>query len=123
MVLKPKKSTNPNRRPMSVDVQASFRGIQRMNEEALRLLEKRGRIKLSQLIPRSKEQKIRFSDIQGFPEKYELINGKLLWSEEEKKCVINTVLAEIGLSKFVSMLPQQSKKELRQLLCDSTIND
>jgi hypothetical protein len=71
------------------------------------------------LVPLAKGQKIRFSDIQAFPEKTEIINGEPLWSDEEKKAFILGVLTSMGLSYLVSVLPEHSLEQLRYIICSA----
>ncbi|NRD76653.1 hypothetical protein HPT25_04005 [Bacillus sp. BRMEA1] len=82
-------------------------------EEMERFLEK---VELEEIIPIAKGQEIDYYTLRGFPEKFEIAKGELLWSEEEKKQVILGVLKNTGLRFFVSILPKDSLSELKKLL-------
>jgi hypothetical protein len=71
---------------------------------------------MSTLIPKAKGQKISYADLIDFPEKVEMIDGNLLFSEREKKAVLLAYTTNFGLEFFVSLLPKESLKELKGLL-------
>jgi len=75
------------------------------------------------MIPKAKPQKIPFQVFEkSIPNegKWELIDGELLFSDEEMRKVILMLISQIGLKKMIEILPQESKIELKRLLRDES---
>lgn len=73
---------------------------------------------MKKLVPLAKAQKIEYNTILKFPERTEIVRGKLLWSDEEIRSVILGVLTNTGLEFLVSILPKESLNELRNMLSE-----
>ena len=41
------------------------------------------------------------------PEKFEMIDGKLFWSEQERLGMLATMLEQVGLAKAVTLAPKE----------------
>ena len=71
------------------------------------------------MIPKAEPQKI---PIQVFEEsipndgKWEIEEGRLLFSDNEMRKVILMLIGQIGLKKLIEILPHESKNELERLL-------
>jgi len=72
-----------------------------------------------EMIPKAEPQKI---PIQVFEEsipndgKWEIEEGRLLFSDNEMRKVILMLIGQIGLKKLIEILPHESKNELERLL-------
>ncbi|MFC7370761.1 hypothetical protein ACFQPF_03635 [Fictibacillus iocasae] len=73
---------------------------------------------MSNINPLSKSKKISLSDIERLPERIEIINGDLDWTDDEKQAVISSVLTNVGLDYLVSILSKESIRELKRCLDD-----
>lgn len=72
---------------------------------------------LSNLVPKAKGQKLTYVDIEHFPEKpTELFSGNFLFTEAEKKALLLAYTVNFGLDFLVGILPNESVKELKDLL-------
>ena len=71
------------------------------------------------MIPKAEPQKI---PIQVFEEsipndgKWEIEEGRLLFSDNEMRKVILMLIGQIGLKKLIEILPHESRNELERLL-------
>ena len=72
-----------------------------------------------EMIPKAEPQKI---PIQVFEEsipndgKWEIEEGRLLFSDNEMRKVILMLIGQIGLKKLIEILPHESRNELERLL-------
>jgi hypothetical protein len=74
-------------------------------------------------IPKAESQKITFQMFENsIPNegKWELIDGELLFSDEEMRKVILMLVSQIGLKKLIDILPLESRDELERLLRDKS---
>lgn len=75
-----------------------------------------------EMIPKAEPQKIPFQVFEkSIPNegKWELIDGELLFSDEEFRKVILMLVGQIGL-KLIDILPYESRDELERLLRDKS---
>ncbi|WP_163152591.1 hypothetical protein [Anoxybacillus sp. MB8] len=69
------------------------------------------------IIPSKNPQKITYSQYKRYtPEKLELLDGNLLWNEQERMNLLLLLLYNVGLESFVQHLPKESRNELKSLL-------
>jgi hypothetical protein len=69
------------------------------------------------MIPSKNPQTITYSQYERYtPEKLELINGNLLWSEQERIELLLLLLYNVGLETFLRHLPEETISELKTLL-------
>jgi len=76
-----------------------------------------------EMIPKAEPQKIPFQVFEkSIPNegKWELIDGELLFSDEEMRKVILMLVSQIGLKKLIDILPHESRNELKRLLRDES---
>ena len=76
-----------------------------------------------EMIPKAEPQKIPFQVFEkSIPNegKWELIDGELLFSDEEMRKVILMLVSQIGLKKLIDILPHESRDELKRLLRDES---
>jgi len=76
-----------------------------------------------EMIPKAEPQKIPFQVFEkSIPNegKWELIDGELLFSDEEMRKVILMLVGQIGLRKLINILPNESRNELERLLRDES---
>jgi hypothetical protein len=76
-----------------------------------------------EMIPKAEPQKIPFQVFEkSIPNegKWELIDGELLFSDEEMRKVILMLVGQIGLKKLIDILPHESRDELKRLLRDES---
>jgi len=76
-----------------------------------------------EMIPKAEPQKIPFQVFEkSIPNegKWELIDGELLFSDEEMRKVILMLVSQIGLKKLIDILPHESRDELERLLRDKS---
>jgi hypothetical protein len=76
-----------------------------------------------EMIPKAEPQKIPFQVFEkSIPNegKWEWINGELLFSDEEMRKVILMLVSQIGLKKWIDILPHESRNELERLLRDKS---
>ena len=67
-----------------------------------------------EMIPKAEPQKIPFQVFEkSIPNegKWELIDGELLFSDEEMRKVILMLVSQIGLKKLIDILPHESRDE------------
>jgi hypothetical protein len=60
---------------------------------------------MSNLIPKSKGQKITYANLEDFPVKTELLNGDFWFTESEKKAVLLVYITNFGLEFLIETLP------------------
>jgi len=78
---------------------------------------------IMEMIPKAEPQKIPFQVFEkSIPNegKWELIDGELLFSDEEMRKVILMLVSQIGLKKLIDILPHESRDELKRLLRDES---
>jgi hypothetical protein len=69
------------------------------------------------IVPAPKAQKITYSQYERYtPEKLELVQGDLLWSEQERINLLLLLLYNVGLETFLQHLPEKTIQELTSLL-------
>lgn len=69
------------------------------------------------IVPAKKPQKITYSQYERYtPEKLELVQGDLLWSDQERIDLLMLLLYNVGLEAFIQHLPPKSISELKSLL-------
>ena len=71
-----------------------------------------------EMTPKAEPQKIPFQVFEkSIPNegKWELIDGELLFSDEEMRKVILMLVGQIGLKKLIDILPYESRDELERL--------
>ncbi|MEW5323798.1 hypothetical protein V2J23_17265 [Geobacillus thermoleovorans] len=69
------------------------------------------------MIPSRNPQKITYSQYKRYtPEKLELLNGNLLWNEQERMNLLLMLLYNVGLEALIQHLPKESRNELKFLL-------
>ena len=76
-----------------------------------------------EMIPKAEPQKIPFQVFENsIPNegKWELIDGELLFSDEEMRKVILMLVSQIGLKKMIEIFPHESRDELERLLRDES---
>lgn len=76
-----------------------------------------------EMIPKAEPQKIPFQVFEkSIPNegKWEWIDGELLFSDEEMRKVILMLVGQIGLKKWIDILPHESRDELKRLLRDES---
>jgi hypothetical protein len=70
-----------------------------------------------EMIPSKNPQKITYSQYERYtPEKLELLDGNLLWNEQERMNLLLLLLCNVGLEALVQHLPKESRNELKSLL-------
>jgi hypothetical protein len=70
-----------------------------------------------EIIPSKNPQKITYSQYERYtPEKLELLDGNLLWNEQERMNLLLLLLCNVGLEALVQHLPKESRNELKFLL-------
>jgi len=70
-----------------------------------------------EIIPSKNPQKITYSQYERYtPEKLELLDGNLLWNEQERMNLLLLLIYNVGLESFVQHLPKESISELKSLL-------
>lgn len=70
-----------------------------------------------EMIPSKNPQKITYSQYERYtPEKLELLDGNLLWNEQERMNLLLLLIYNVGLESFVQHLPKESISELKSLL-------
>ncbi|REJ11524.1 MAG: hypothetical protein C6W58_18090 [Bacillaceae bacterium] len=70
-----------------------------------------------EMIPSKNPQKITYSQYERYtPEKLELLDGNLLWNEQERMNLLLLLLYNVGLEALVQHLPKESRNELKSLL-------
>jgi len=72
-----------------------------------------------ELIPRKEPQKLNYdqwSEHTPYEGKLELINGEALWGDEQRDRMVTALIYNMGLEYFVSILPTESRKTLKELL-------
>jgi hypothetical protein len=73
-----------------------------------------------EIIPSKNPQKITYSQYERYtPERLELLNGNLLWNEQERMNLLLLLLYNVGLEALVQHLPKESISELKSLLGSS----
>jgi hypothetical protein len=74
-------------------------------------------MKKMEMIPSKNPQKITYSQYERYtPEKLELLDGNLLWNEQERMNLLLLLLYNVGLEALVQHLPKESRNELKSLL-------
>ncbi|GLH64479.1 MULTISPECIES: hypothetical protein [Bacillaceae] len=69
------------------------------------------------IVPAPKAKKITYSQYERYtPEKLELVQGDLLWSEQERINLLLLLLYNVGLEAFLQHLPEKTIQELTSLL-------
>ncbi|ESU73438.1 hypothetical protein T260_02445 [Geobacillus thermopakistaniensis] len=69
------------------------------------------------IIPSRKPQPVTYSQYERYtPEKLELVQGDLLWSDQERIDLLMLLLYNVGLEAFIQQLPPKSISELKSLL-------
>ena len=69
------------------------------------------------IVPAPKAKKIIYSQYERYtPEKLELVQGDLLWSEQERINLLLLLLYNVGLEAFLQHLPEKTIQELTSLL-------
>jgi hypothetical protein len=72
-----------------------------------------------EMIPKAEPQKIPFQVFEeSIPNdgKWEIEEGRLLFSDDEMRKVILMLIGQIGLKKLIEILPHESRNELERLL-------
>lgn len=69
------------------------------------------------IIPRKEPQKVTYEQYQKYtPEKIEVINNNLFFSEQERINMLMLLMLNIGLDTVVQNLPRETVIELRKIL-------
>ncbi|WP_061567863.1 hypothetical protein [Caldibacillus debilis] len=76
-----------------------------------------------EMIPKAEPQKIPFQVFEeSIPNegRWEWIGGEIFFSDDEIKKVIIMLVSQIGLKKWIDILPHESRDELERLLRDKS---
>ncbi len=90
----------------------------RGNDEYIAVWEEESEI-IAQLIPQKEPRKLTlemWDECTPYENKLELIDGEALWGDEQRDRMVLALVYNMGMEQFVKLLPDSSRKELKEIL-------
>ncbi|HWO74652.1 MAG TPA: hypothetical protein VNM69_01900 [Bacillus sp. (in: firmicutes)] len=82
-----------------------------MTDNHNKVYENKGEMKMSNLVIKAEAQSLNFLLMQSYPEKVELIKGRLLGGET----ILSFALYNVGLKRMWELLPSESREILKKI--------